>query len=94
MTTIDDIKAAVSALGNAVYGANWVVVTQAQYDVLKADADRADTVTPALYRPDGTVARKGAYRGVEAFLGAAVVVREIGAGIGDLTGAVLDLRAP
>lgn len=94
MSTLDSIAALVSMAGDDAYGNDSVIVTQAQYDILFDDANRTETVRPTIYRPDGTVARRGARLGVAAFLGSAVLVREVGASIVDVTGIVLDLREP
>ena len=92
LLTLADIAARVTPLGDAAYGNAWVVLTQAEYDLLLADASRTDVIPNTIYRPDGTIARRGATRGVAAFLGSPVVVREVGADITDLSGSVLDLR--
>lgn len=91
--TLDSIAEAVSMAGDAAYGNDWVVITQAEYDVLFDDASRLDVVDHAVYRPDGTTAKKGARLGVAAFLGSPIAIREVGASIVDLTGTVFDLRS-
>ena len=91
--SVASIKAALDALGtdNAAAKTDYFVVTQAQYDLLKAEADRGDQVDPQrmLYRPNGTPVIRNT-RG-PAMLGVPVVIREVGQPV-SLPGTVTDLR--
>ena len=94
MTLLDNIRAAVDPLSDDyVAHLSWVVMRQDQYDALKADVDRPDSWTPSIYRPDGTIAKRGAMLGIDAYLSTPVVVRTVGASTADLSGTILDLRS-
>jgi hypothetical protein len=94
VSTVASIKAALDALGtdNIATRTDWFVITQAQYDLLKADADRGDVVPQrtVMYRPDGSPIVRMT-RG-PAMLGVPVVIREVGQPV-SLPGTVTDLRS-
>lgn len=85
--SLDTMKDYVHGVTDAVLTpARWFVVTQAQYDLLYADA--TDARTPPTPPPWG----KRIARTTPRFMGKPVTIAEVGVDISALVGPVIDLR--